>query len=243
MRPLTDTCPKPLLKVRGKSLMQWHLEALASAGCPKVVVNTAWLGTKIEDEIHKEYATLGIPVHCSHEGKEFGKALETAGGIARALPLLCESHGETPASDVFWVVAGDVFAPKFKFESKSVEKFKASAKLAHIWMVPNPVHNAKGDFGLKQNASEALAQILTDNNELPSYTYSTIGLYRKELFEQRWSNIVYGNSEGVVAPLAPILRAAMRENYVSAELYEGEWTDVGTPERLALLNAVDHDVR
>lgn len=238
MRPLTDSVPKPLLKVRGKPLMLWHAEALAKAGCPKVVVNTAWLGQQIEQTMGNALVlkqnepqsgkAASMPIAYSHEAIDFGRALETAGGIARALPLL--------ADEVFWVVAGDVFMPGFTFDSKSVTQFKQSGMLAHIWLVPNPEHNLKGDFGLDLNALPPLAQNLTEDTTLPRYTYSTIGLYRKELFGVPWCDIEPGNPKGVSALLAPLLRAAMRDGCVSAELYDGEWTDVGTPERLAKLN-------
>ena len=149
MRPLTDTTPKPLLQVQGKPLLQWHLEALARAGCASALINTAWLGEQIEARFGSRFdappttataitnpitATAApVALHYSHEGRDFGGALETAGGIVRALPLLAE---------VFWVVAGDVFAPE------AVARFQASPQLAHIWLVPYPDHNPGGDFGL-----------------------------------------------------------------------------------------------
>jgi MurNAc alpha-1-phosphate uridylyltransferase len=138
MRPLTDTCPKPLLPVQGQPLMQWHLQALARAGCANVVVNTAWLGEQIE-QAFGAVTPWGSHITYSHEGRDFGGALETAGGIARALPHL---------ADVFWVVAGDVYMPGFPFERAALERFTASAALAHLYLVPNPPHNPRGDFGL-----------------------------------------------------------------------------------------------
>ncbi|MGH8822194.1 MAG: nucleotidyltransferase family protein, partial [Rhodoferax sp.] len=107
MRPLTDTCPKPLLTVRGKPLMQWPMEALARGGFDRIVVNTAWLGEQIESHFGLQPILdngSALSILYSHEGRDFGAALETAGGIVRALPLL---------DDVFWVLAGDVFAPGF----------------------------------------------------------------------------------------------------------------------------------
>ena len=157
MRPLTDTCPKPLLRVRGKALIDWHVEALASGGVTDFVVNTAWLGDQIEAHLSTQFLTLSssqigfkpneslpkqLSFSYSHEGADFGDALETAGGIARALPLL---------GDVFWVLAGDVFVPGFEFSQATVERFTASGKLAHLWLVANPPHNAKGDFGLNDD--------------------------------------------------------------------------------------------
>ena len=174
----------------------------------------------------------------SHEGQDFGYALETAGGIVRALPPLCKGLGEDP---IFWVLAGDVFAPEFVFNAQSVARFAASNMLAHIWLVPNPAHNAKGDFGLAPGdvmdaQTPALALNLPVDSLEPRYTYSTIGLYRAALFAPPWCTLERGNAQGVKAPLAPLLRAAMDQGRVSASLYTGLWTDVGTPERLQALN-------
>ena len=214
MRPLTDSCPKPLLEVRGKPLIQYHLEAFARAGFNDLVINTAWLGEQIELCFPPKQAAPGI--RYSHEGKDFGAALETAGGIARALPLL---------ADCFWLAGGDVYAPRFEFSHAALERFEAGGKLAHIVLVANPAHNLKGDFGL---GIDGVA--LRDG--APRYTYSTIGMYRREFF----SSLPTGNPQGLKAPLAPLLRAAMDNAQVSGELYTGAWTDVGTPERLAQLN-------
>ncbi len=241
MRPLTDHTPKPLLAVQGKPLMQWPLEALARAGCPRAVINTAWLGEQIAErfgdvfdlrpapDVRKQLSNQEhidtLPLRYSHEGRDFGGALETAGGIARALPLLDE---------VFWVLAGDVFAPDFVFDAQAVAQFQAGNALAHLWLVPNPEHNPRGDFGL--DAHTGLALNLPGDSSAPRYTYSTIGLYRKALFEAPWCSIPAGNPQGIKAALAPLLRTAMDQARVSASLYTGRWTDVGTPERLAQLN-------
>jgi MurNAc alpha-1-phosphate uridylyltransferase len=240
MRPLTDTTPKPLLAVQGKPLMQWPLEALARSGCASTVVNTAWLGEQIPARfghefklqppadgrtllLNEEHCRATMPIVYSHEGQDFGGALETAGGIARALPML---------GDVFWVVAGDVFAPDFNFPAQAVNDFLTSDHLAHLWLVPNPAHNPNGDFGLS-DAGLAL------NQAEQRFTYSTIGLYRHDLFAPPFCDIPPGNPQGLKAPLAPLLRAAIAQGRVSAELYTGPWTDVGTPERLAALNLPD----
>jgi MurNAc alpha-1-phosphate uridylyltransferase len=144
---------------------------------------------------------------------------------------------------VFWVMAGDVFVPGFVFDAASVARFRASTALAHLWLVPNPAHNPRGDFGL---TADGLALNLPNIDTVldtaaettpPRHTYSTIGLYRAELFAPPWCDIAPGNPAGVKAALAPLLRRAMDAGRVSAELYPGEWTDVGTPERLAALNA------
>jgi N-acetyl-alpha-D-muramate 1-phosphate uridylyltransferase len=223
MRPLTDVTPKPLLPLRGKPLMQWAVEGLARGGFDRLVINTAWLGEQIEQRFGDvSLRPPGIAdVLFSHEGQDFGYALETAGGISRALPLLGE---------VFWVLAGDVYAPDFAFSQASVDRFSASDRLAHLWLVPNPSHNPGGDFGL---SSEGLALNTADGER---FTYSTIGLYRRALFEMPWCETVPGNPQGTAAPLAPLLRQAMDAGRVSAELYPGPWTDVGTPERLQELN-------
>ena len=234
MRPLTDSTPKPLLTVRGKPLMQWHLEALARGGFRQVVVNTAWLGEQIVDKFGSTFALSGasllpsplpnseqLTIAYSHEGRDFGEALETAGGIVRALPLLGE---------VFWLMAGDIHAHDFRFTQAAVDDFIASGKLAHLWLVPNPEHNPKGDFGLSPDG-------LALNDAPRKYTYSTIGLYRAALFSSPYCSVPAGNPHGVKTALAQVLRAAMGQGQVSAALYLGAWTDVGTPQRLEQLNA------
>ena len=230
MRPLTDTTPKPLLRVRGQPLMQWAMQGLQRGGVSHLVINTAWLGAQIPQHFGAVLNTAGqapMHLHYSQEGVDFGGALETAGGIVRALPQLAE---------VFWVAAGDVFAPDFMFGLDAYERFKASSQLAHIWLVPNPAHNPGGDFGLSR---EGLALNLSKlaQSEQMRYTFSTIALYKRAFFEAAWCPIPAGNPEGVKAPLAAMLRVAMDNGMVSASLYNGAWTDVGTPERLAQLNA------
>jgi MurNAc alpha-1-phosphate uridylyltransferase len=223
MRPLTDSTPKPLLAVRGKALIDWHVEALQAGGFTDLVINTAWLGVEITSHFGLKSNKDGpeqLSISYSREGVDFGGALETAGGIARALPQL---------GDVFWVLAGDVFVPGFGFTQAAVERFAAGGKLAHLWLVPNPEHNPKGDFGL---GSSGLALNLPKDTAQSCFTFSTIALYRKEFFR----DLPFGNPDGIKTALAPLLRAAMDNEQVSAELYEGAWTDVGTPARLAELN-------
>ncbi|MEO8014965.1 MAG: nucleotidyltransferase family protein [Polaromonas sp.] len=223
MRPLTDSCPKPLLKVHGKALIDWHVEALARGGFNQLLINTAWLGGQISshlDLLRTQDGREQLSFSYSHEGDDFGYALETAGGVARALPLLGE---------VFWLLASDVFVPGFEFSPAAVSRFVASDKLAHLWLVPNPPHNPRGDFGL---SADGLALNLAADDPAPRYTYSTIGLYRRELFD----TLTFGNPQGLAVALAPLLRAAMDRQQVSAELYPGAWTDVGTPARLDELN-------
>ncbi len=218
MRPLTDTCPKPLLDVRGKPLLQYHLEALRRGGHEEVVVNTAWLGEQIEERFGAGGPAREWPrIRYSREGRDFGGALETAGGILRALPLL---------EDAFWLAAGDVYAPGFEFSRDALARFAAGDKLAHLVFVPNPPQHPNGDFGLRADG-------LALNHAERQFTYSTIGLYRKALFD----GLPSGNPQGLKAPLAPLLRAAMDNGRVTAEIYTGAWADVGTPQRLAQLNA------
>ena len=231
MRPLTDTTPKPLLQVRGKPLLQWRMEALLQGGFHHAVINTAWLGEQIEVQFGAAFANpqpAGAPLRLnySREGQDFGQALETAGGISRALPLLGQA---------FWGMAGDVFAPDFAFDQQDVRRFLDSDRLAHIWLVPNPDHNPAGDFGLDTVSGLALDTPRT--SDTPRFTFSTIGLYRRALFLPPWCDLPAGNTQGTRAALAPLLRAAMAQQRVSAALYTGDWTDVGTPQRLALLNA------
>jgi len=226
------------------------LEGLARGGVPAVVINTAWLGEQIPAHFGDTFSVPGFPpvgLRYSHEGRDFGGALETAGGIVRALPHL---------ADVFWVAAGDIYAPGFEFSPEAFESFETSPQLAHIWLVPNPAHNPGGDFGLSADGlalnlpkSGVVASQTTrplqaiDSGTLPHaaqpplYTFSTIALYKRAFFEAAWCPIPSGNPNGVKAPLAAMLRAAMDQGLVSASIYEGLWVDVGTPERLAQLNA------
>jgi N-acetyl-alpha-D-muramate 1-phosphate uridylyltransferase len=217
MRPLTDDLPKPLLTIQKKSLLAWHLEALANAGIQNVVINHAWLGSKIE-------AALG-------NGRQFGMnieyspeetALETAGGICQALPLI-------NPSDYFLVMNGDVFSPNLPISDllKIVDQIRKSGSktLAHLLMVPNPIAHPNGDFYLKDSK-------VSDHNTAGAekLTFSGIGIYHKDLFKTL--------QRGMPAKLAPLLRQAMSENRVSGEKYQGPWHDVGTPQRLQELNAV-----
>jgi MurNAc alpha-1-phosphate uridylyltransferase len=226
MRPLTDSTPKPLLPVRGQPLMQWPMQALARGGFTRQLVNTAWLGGQISDHFGDQALGPNLPMvdlTYSNEGQDFGQALETAGGIVRALPHLAEQ---------FWVVAGDVFAPDFTFTEQAFRRFAASPALAHLWLVPNPAHNLGGDFGLS-----ASGQVLNLPKGTPGrdLTFSTMALYKQAFFAD--CPLPAGNPQGAPLALAPLLRAAMDRGRVTGEVYAGAWTDVGTPERLALLNA------
>jgi MurNAc alpha-1-phosphate uridylyltransferase len=250
MRPLSDHTPKPMLPVQGKPLMQWTMESMQRAGVQDLVVNTAWLGEQIPKHFGscfdgpqqmKPLENKPMQMHYSQEGKDFGEALETAGGIIRALPIL---------ADVFWVAAGDVWMPDFSFACEAYASFAASKQLAHIWLVPNPAHNPRGDFGMAFNdpiqlnvanqrqttPRQGRALNLPNDSTAPRWTFSTIALYKKAFFQSAWCDIPAGNPDGIKAPLAPMLRAAMDNGSVGASLYEQAWSDVGTPERLAEIN-------
>lgn len=216
MRPLTDELPKPLLTIKNKSLLAWHLEALSRAGIKEVVINHAWLGHKIEEALGNG-SQFDLNITYSPETS----ALETAGGIRKALPLL-------NPSDYFLVINGDVFSPNLPIEQllEQVSSLRSmpNQPLAHLLMVPNPVQHPEGDFYLKDSkvANESL-----DGAE--KLTFSGIGLYHRDLFKDvEWD---------VPTKLAPLLREAMSDNRVSGEKYTGPWHDVGTPQRLQELNA------
>ncbi|MDO9236454.1 MAG: nucleotidyltransferase family protein [Aquabacterium sp.] len=217
MRPLTDTTPKPLLKVKGKPLIEWHLEALARDGVRHVVINTAYL----EDQFPAllgDGARWGLHIDYSMETRDHGGALETAGGIAKALPLL---------GDAFWVLAGDVFVPGFHFDPLTADGFANSTALAHLWLVSNPAHVPQGDFALADTGHVQRKPASLLHTE--TFTYSTIGLYRAAMVD--------GIRVGDKAALRPCLDRAIDAGRLTAQVYTGPWVDVGTPERLAQLNA------
>ncbi len=216
MRPLTDLCPKPLLQVRGRPLIEWHLEALAAAGVTQVVINTAWLEEQFPAQLG-DSSRWGLAIHYSTEGRDHGGALETAGGIAKALPWLTRGTGSS-----FWVVSGDVFLPGFAFAASDAADFAASHELARLWLVANAPHHPQGDYGI--DANSGLATV-----EAPRRTWASVGLFRAEMFA--------GIAKGTRLPLRPLLDAAMARGRLGARAWTGAWTDVGTVERLASLNA------
>lgn len=213
MRPLTDAVPKPLLEVGGRALIEWHLARLAAAGFRDIVVNHAHLGSMIESRLG-DGVRYGVRIRYSAEGE----ALETAGGIARALPLL--------GDEAFLVVNADIYCefdfarlpPVLEAMARNV-----AAELAHLVLVDNPPQHPGGDFAL---AAGRVAE------QGPRLTFSGIGCYRSELFA--------GVPRGAKARLAPLLREAIAAGRVSGERFAGRWVDVGTPERLA---ALDRDLR
>jgi N-acetyl-alpha-D-muramate 1-phosphate uridylyltransferase len=221
MRPLTDACPKPLLQVKARPLMGWAMQAMQRSGITSCVINTAWLGEQIEAQFGAH--AHGLALRYSHEGQDFGRALETAGGIARAIPLL---------GNAFWLAAGDVYAPDFVFDQHTATAFAASDALAHLWLVPNPAHNPGGDFVLAHDGR--LAHVAGAQGE--RLTYATIGLFKASLFMPPWCDLPPGNPHGEALALAPLLRRAMDEGRVTGQRFDGKWVDVGTPQRLDALN-------
>jgi N-acetyl-alpha-D-muramate 1-phosphate uridylyltransferase len=203
LRPMTDTTPKPLLRVRDQPLIERHVMGLVRAGVERIVINLAWLGAQISEYLGNG-ARYGAAIVYSDEQPH---ALETAGGIIRALPLL----GPAP----FAVVNGDIYTD-FRFETLGL----APDRDAHLVLVPNPPQHLRGDFGLEQGM--ALADAAS------RYTFSGIAMYRDAFFA--------GCADGA-RPLKPMLLRCMAVKRCSAELYTGAWEDVGTPERLQALNA------
>jgi len=216
MRPLSDRCPKPLLTVHGRPLIEWHIEALAAAGVREIVVNTAWLETQIVETLG-DGARFGVDIAYSMEGRDHGGALETAGGIAKALPLL---------GDAFWVVSADVFAPDFRFDRQAADRFAAGDRLGLLWLVANPDFHPRGDFGLD---ADGLGLADSTGPDGQRWTYANIAVLRAEMFA--------AVTVGERAPLAPLLYAGMRARRIGAEIYRGRWANVGTPAQLAALDA------
>lgn len=218
MRPLTDTCPKPLLKVRGRPLIVWHVLNLVRAGITDIVINHAHLGHMIEDELG-DGSKYGARIVYSHEPK----ALETAGGIANARHLL----GEEP----FLAISGDIYAPYFDFSQVldalperdmlgqpiPVEK----RDIAWLYLTPNPWHNPEGDFGLN------MYSLTNDGN--PKWNFANIGVYRPEMFD--------GIAPGEVMRIGPLMRTFIEQGRIGGEIYTGPWVNVGTVEQLEELNA------
>ena len=206
MRPLTDHTPKPLLKVQGKALIVWHIEKLASLGFNEIVINIAHLGYKIPEALG-DGSKWGVNLIYSDE-QESG-ALESAGGIIKALPFF--------KNETFLVVNGDVFCD-YAFDVD----FDLGDDLAHLILVPNPDHNRDGDFGFQNR------RVCNDSNE--KFTFSGIGYYSPRLFDAL---------KAEKSALAPLLRQAIEKSSVSGSLHAGVWYDIGTPQRLEALNRDD----
>jgi len=208
MRPLTDATPKPLLEAGGQPLIVRHIEALVRAGLRDIVINHAHLGRRIEAALG-DGERFGARIRYSPEGE----ALETAGGIAHALPLL----GDAP----FAVINGDIACDyDYARLAPLAGDLRARGLLAHLVLVPNPPHHERGDFALQGGRVTA--------EGARKFTFSGIGLYDPALFA--------GIARGAKAKLAPLLRVAMDAGRVGGERHNGLWLDIGTPERLAELD-------
>jgi MurNAc alpha-1-phosphate uridylyltransferase len=225
MRPLTDVTPKPLLRVGGKRLIEFHLEALARADCRDVVINTAHLAAQFPAALG-DGTRYGLSIRYSFEGDE---PLETGGGMLQAQRLL----------DAPWFIAinGDIHC------DFHLGRFTAAPEhLATIVLVDNPQHHSQGDFWLGSEGAvvDASTPPSTDARRL---TFAGIGSYRRELLDD-WRDTI-GDTPGAALapprfPLVPLLRAAMRRGRVRGIHHRGHWTDVGTPERLAALDRLPH---
>jgi MurNAc alpha-1-phosphate uridylyltransferase len=199
LRPLTDVTPKPLLEVQAKPLIVHHLEALSSAGFSEIVINLSWLGNQIRDLLGN-----GAEFNLSIEYSEEAEALETAGGIQQALPLLGER---------FIVVNADIFT------DYDFARLTQIDSIAHLVLVENPQHHARGDFTLNES--------MLGIEGSPRYTFSGISQYHRSFF----TGLVPGKQA-----LAPLLFAGVEKHQVTGELFRGDWTDIGTLERLDALN-------
>ncbi len=218
MRPLTDHTPKPLLPVGGKPLIVWHIERLRTAGFGHIVINHAHLGEQIEDALGNG-AAFGVAIEYSREVS----ALETAGGIATALPLI--------EQDVFPVVNGDIYCEyDFSQLAEPMTRLAGGRDQAHLVLVDNPPHHPAGDFVLDADRVRNADAPLTPHPA--RLTFSGIGVYHRALFAH--------TAAGAKAPLAPLLRLAIDAGRVSGERYAGHWVDVGTPARLT---ALDEELR
>ncbi|MEO8003379.1 MAG: N-acetylmuramate alpha-1-phosphate uridylyltransferase MurU [Betaproteobacteria bacterium] len=208
MRPLTDHTPKSLLQVGGQPLIFRHLEKLAHAGFGTVVVNHAHLGAQIEAAVG-DGSRWNLAVRFSPERE----ALETAGGIRNALALI--------GAPVFAVINADVYSDYDYGRFAQVIATLDLTKLAHLVLVDNPPQHPEGDFGLEGGLVRDTAR-----NRL---TFSGLGVYRSTLFDP----VVPGSRHA----LAPLLRAQMEQGRIAGEHFSGEWDDIGTPQRLAMLEA------
>lgn len=206
MKPLTDVCPKPLLKVGGKSLIEYHIESLRKVGFTELVINTGWLGEQLPAQLGTG-SRYGVSIAYSHEG---WPALETGGGLYKALLLL----GHQP----FLVVNGDVWTD-WQATSLHLPAGWRDNTLAHLVMVPNPPQHPRGDFAIENG------RIAPDAD--PRFTFSGIGYYHPDLFAY---------CQPGPFKLAPLLIDAARQGRVMGELYQGQWFDIGTPERLQQLD-------
>jgi len=207
MRPLSDLTPKPLLEVGGRKLVEWHLEALARAGIRDVVINTAWLEEQFPAALG-DGSRYGVRIAYSCEGRDHGGALETAGGIAKALPLL---------GDVFWIVSGDIYAPDFPFAQADADDFIASGALGQLWFVPNEPWHPGGDFGIDARGHAS-------RDAEPRRTYANFALLRAALFR----DIVPGTR----LAMRPKLEEALDADALRGKMWDKPWFNIGTPQQL-----------
>ncbi len=219
MKPLTDTCPKPLLRAGGKMLIEYHLEKLAQAGFSSVVINHAYLGDMIEVAL-QDGKRYGLYIQYSPESI----VLETAGGITNALPLLTNPDKHQP----FAVISADIFCDMdFSTLWPILQQMQSNSEqiLAHLILVNNPPHHPEGDFSLHNGSDKLVESTCPDCRKL---TFSGIGVYHPALFK----NVLPNQAE----KLAPLLRQAITAGKVTGSHYLGIWMDIGTPERLQLLD-------
>lgn len=213
MRPLTDTCPKPLIPAGGQPLIVWHLRALAKAGFREVIINHAWLGEQIESTLG-DGSQWGLHLSYSPEPS----ALETAGGIAKALDFF---QGQP-----FLLMNGDIWSDWNPAQAFAMaERLYTGPELAWLVLAPNPPHHPDGDFGMLDGQAHLCVKTCANAQ---SATLSGIGVYKPELFAQL--------PKGQPAKAAPLLHAAIARKQVLGTLHAGFWMDIGTPERLAQLN-------
>lgn len=209
LRPLTDTTPKPLISLGRETLIERHIRRLHAVGITEIVINTAWLGEKIEQHLGNG-ASYGVSIQYS---RETNGCLETAGGIATALPML----GNSP----FIVVNGDIFSDiDFSAVKNQAAALAHNRSIsAHLWLVTNPPHHLNGDFSIDNNG-------LLKKDGTPKYTFSGVAVYRPEFFD--------GILPNVKRPLAPLLFEKSQQNQITATYCQEYWLDVGTSERLAI---------
>ena len=216
MRPLTDTSPKPLLQAGGKALIEWQIEALVAAGFTDIVINHAWLGQQFET-ILGNGCRFGATIHYSAEQQ----ALETAGGIRHALPLLADGQNTSP---VFLAVSGDIFThyDYRKLRTQGAKMAQATHPCIHLVMVPNPPFHPEGDFSLDNQGKLSL--------DGPSrLTFGNIGLYDIRMFETL--------PPGTRITMTPYYRATIAAGHATGEYFAGVWENIGTPAQLATLDA------
>ncbi|KPZ71132.1 MULTISPECIES: N-acetylmuramate alpha-1-phosphate uridylyltransferase MurU [unclassified Shewanella] len=206
LRPLTDTLPKPMVKAAGKALIEYHLDKLAQAGFQDVIINHAWLGHKLVDSLG-DGSRWGITIKYSAEQT----ALETAGGIKQALPLI----GHEP----FFVINGDIYIDKLPDITQAIDVMASNSALdAFLWLVDNPTHNPSGDFAIIDN--------MLAESEQDKLTYSGMGIYHPKMFTE----LTAGKSG-----LGPLLRQKLASETLAASHFQSYWCDVGTIERLTQL--------